>query len=229
MRRYLIVVFTLLGLMLVPASPVLAQAYQSSVGWTAGVVSTSSLNDGASGAGEALDMKPDLTWTAGGHYDRWLGTGHLGFRIQGGVARHSLPWTQGDRTVFMYTGDVSLMLRPAAPAPGRMILPFVSGGVGLSRWGLGNGDPTTFGAAAATYGGEETFNLLAPVALGLDFITPWRWGEGPMVIRIEGRDHIQFSSPFDPANPDQPNFGMIHNFGVVIGLHTGLGALGDGF
>jgi hypothetical protein len=121
------------------------------------------------------------------------------------------------------------MLRPAAPLPGRTLLPYLSGGVGFSRWGLGSGDPTTFGAAGATYDGKESFDLLIPFSVGLDFITPWRWGEGPMVVRIEGRDHLQLKSPFDPVDPDQGDFGMIHNFGLVLGLHTGLGILGGGF
>jgi hypothetical protein len=49
-----------------------------------------------------------------------------------------------------------------------------------------------------------------------------------LVIRLEARDHIQFSSPFDPVAADDPEFGLIHNAGVVIGFHTGMGILGGG-
>ena len=65
-------------------------------------------------------------------------------------------------------------------------------------------------------------------AVPFDIVTPWQWGEGPVSVRIEGRDHIQFSSPFDPANPEASEFGMIHNAGVVIGFHTGIGAMDGG-
>jgi hypothetical protein len=225
MRRILIAGLTLLGVLLLSGSQVQAQvAYKHSVGWAAGVVSTSSLNDGSGGA---LSLEPDLTWTAGAYFDYWLG-GHVGLRGQGGVTRHTLPWTQGDREIYSYSVDLSFLLRPAGPVPGRSLLPFVSGGVGVARWGLGRGAPTTFGAAAATYDGSESYNLLVPVSVGVDYITPWNWGEGPMVIRIEGREHLQLMSPFDPVNPDQDDFGMVHNYGVLIGVHTGLGVLGGG-
>ena len=227
MRRNLIAGLTLLSLTLLPPSEAKAQGYKSSVGWMAGVVSTTSMNDGAVGAGDVLSIEPALTWSAWMHYDYWL-SGHVGLRGQGGFTRQKLAWTQGDRVIYAYSADLSLMLRPIGPAPGRTLLPYISGGVGASRWTLGKGDPTTFGAAGATYGGKESFNLILPVSVGLDFITPWAWGEGPMVIRIEGRDHIQLKSPFDPVDPDQGDFGMIHNFGVVMGFHTGLGFLGDG-
>jgi hypothetical protein len=224
MRRNLIAGLTVLSLTLLPAFQAHGQAYKSSLGWSGGVVSTTSLNDGATESGAALSLEPDLTWTAGVHYDRWFG-GHIGFRGEGGISRYLLPWTQGDRVIYTYSGDLSLLLRLAAPSPGRNLLPFISGGVGFSRWGLGSGDPTTFSPAGVSYDGEESFDLLVPFSVGLDYITPWRWGEGPLVIRIEGRDHLQLTSPFDPLNPDQDDFGMIHNYGVVIGLHTGLGIL----
>ena len=224
MRRILIAGLTLLGVLLLSASQVQAQAYKYSVGWTAGAVSTSSLNDGAGGG---LSMEPDLTWTAGAHVDYWVWD-HLGLRGQGGVTPHTLPWNQGDRKIYAYYADLAVMLRPAGQAPGRALLPYVSAGVGVARWGLGRGDPTTFGAAGVTYDGSESYNLLFPVSVGVDFITPWNWGEGPLVIRIEGREHLQLMSPFDPVNPDQDDFGMVHNYGVLIGFHTGLGILGGG-
>ena len=227
MRRNLLACLTLLGLMLSLASQAQAQAYKSSVGWIGGAVSTTSMNDGAAGSGSVVSIEPDLTWTAGAHYDHWFG-GNVGLRGQGGFSRQTLPWTQGDRFIHTYSGDLSLMLRPVGAAPGRTLLPYISGGVGFARWGLGSGEPTTFAAAGATYSGEETFHLLVPASLGFDYILPWKWGEGPMVIRLEGRDHIQLKSPFDPVDPAQGDFGMIHNYGLVLGLHTGLGILGEG-
>ena len=228
MRRYFITALSFLGLVAATVEPGVAQSFKSSIGWNAGVLYTTSLNDGAA-AGEGLvDLKPDLTWTIGAHYDRWLGGGQVGYRVQGGFANQQLDWIQGPRSIHVYTADAGLMLRPAAPTPGRTLLPFITGGVGVIRRMLGDGDPTSFGSAGATYAGEEKFQLVAVGGVGFDFITPWNWDDGPVIIRLEGRNHFQFSSPFDPVNPEDANFGLINNIGVVLGLHTGLGLLGGG-
>jgi hypothetical protein len=225
MRRYLIALLTVTSLGLASASPALAQAYKASAGWNGGVVFPTSLNNGASGSGEILDLKPDPTWTVGLHYDHWLGGGNIGIRAEGGFFRPILPWVQGDRKIRVYTADLDLLLRPLAPEPDRSVLPFLAGGVGFIRWGLGDGPPTVFGDAAVAYDGKEAFDLVAVAGLGLDIITPWQWGEGPLVIRLEGRDLMQFSSPFDPMNAEDSSFAMIHNPMALLGLHTGLGVL----
>jgi hypothetical protein len=225
MRRYLTAASGLVALVAVSISPAWAQDYQSSVGWNAGAIMTTSLNDGAADAGAAVDLKPDLTWALGVHWDRWLGNGQVGLRVQGGMARHVLPWSQGDRTIQVFMADVDLLLRAVSPSPYRTVLPFIGGGVGLIHWGLGDGPVTTFNPAGASYLGDERPQLMAVAGVGIDLITPWQWGEGPLVIRLEGRNHLQFASPFDPANPEQEDFGMIHNAVVSLGLHTGMGAL----
>jgi hypothetical protein len=186
------------------------------------------LNGGATGSGEVLELKPDPTWVISAHYDHWLGNGNIGIRARAGFSRPILPWVQGDREIRVYTADLGLLLRPVAPGPGKSVLPFISGGVGLINWGLGDGPVTTFDAAAVTYGGEESFDLVAVAGVGIDIITPWQWGEGPLVIRLEGRDHMQLSSPFDPVNPEGGEFGRVHNASLVLGFHTGMGVLGGG-
>ena len=153
----------------------------------------------------------------------------MGYRVQGGFAKQDLDWVQGTRGIYTYTADLGLMLRPAAPTPGRTLLPFVTGGVGVIRRALGNGDPTSFSSAGASYGGDEKFKLAPVAGVGFDFITPWNWDDGPVIIRIEGRNHFQLSSPFDPVNPEDANFGLINNIGVVLGFHTGMGLLGGGY
>jgi len=228
MRRYLITALSLLGLVAAAATPVMAQSYKSSVGWNAGVLYSTSLNDGATGGEGLVDLKPELTWMAGAHYDRWMGGGQLGYRLQLGFAKQEIEWIQGRRGIYVYRGDFGVMLRPAAPTPERTLLPFVTGGVGFVRWAMGNGAPTTFNSAGASYSGDERFQLTAIAGVGFDFITPWHWGEGPVIVRLEGRNHFQFSSPFDPVNPEDPDFGLINNISVVLGLHTGLGLLGGG-
>ena len=115
MRRYFITALSLLGLVAATVEPGVAQSFKSSIGWNAGVLYTTSLNDGAA-AGEGLvDLKPDMTWTIGAHYDRWIGGGQLGYRVQGGFTNQKLDWIQGPRSIHVYTADVGLMLRPAAP------------------------------------------------------------------------------------------------------------------
>lgn len=227
MRRFITAASVVAVLTAASVLPAQAQDYRSSVGWNAGAIMTTSLNDGAVGAEGLVDLKPDLTWALGAHWDRWVGgSGQVGFRVQGGLSRQVLPWTQGDRTIQVIAADVGLLLRPVAPTPYRTVLPFIGAGVGLINWGLGDGPMTTFSPAGATYPGDEKPQLMAVVGVGIDLVTPWQWGEGPLVLRLEGRNHLQFASPFDPSNPDQGDFGMIHNAVASVGLHTGMGALG---
>jgi hypothetical protein len=228
MRRLLLSALALVGVLAATVAPGTAQDYRSSVGWNAGVMLTTSLNEGVAGGGNVVDLKPDLTWSAGGHYDKWFGRGQVGGRVALGVARNILPWTQGDRSVYSYRADAGLMLRPTAPDPARTVIPFLSLGAGVMRWRLGNGPVTTFSSAGAKYPGDEGFQLAASGGLGIDFVTPWQWGEGPLIVRFEGRDFVQLSSPFKPIDPDASDFGIIHNVFVSLGLHTGIGHLGGG-
>lgn len=228
MKRYLIATLATLGLASAVASEVAAQDYRSSVGWNAGVILNTSLNDGASDGGSVVDLKPDPTWSLGGHFDRWLGSGLIGARVSAGLARHVVPWTQGDRSVYSYRADIGLMLRLTRPSPYNTMVPFVSAGAGVLRWGLGEGPVTTFSAAQTRYSGEEGFQLAANAGVGLDFVTPIFWGEGPMIVRLEGRDFIQLSSPFDPVDPDSGDFSPIHNIYISVGVHTGVDLLGGG-
>lgn len=228
MKGYGLAALVIIGFALASPPKLEAQDYRMSVGWNAGVLLTTSLNDGASGTGEGVDLKPDATWSLGGHFDKWFGSGLLGGRASAGLARSVIPWTQGDRSVYSYRGELSLMLRLMRPDPGNMLIPFVSGGVGLIRWGLGDGPVTSFSAAGARYSGDESFQLAANAGVGFDYVTPFQWGEGPMVVRLEGRDYIQLASPFDPVDPEAGDFGIIHNLYISIGLHTGVGFLRDG-
>ena len=76
-----------------------------------------SLNDGATGSGEVLELKPDPTWVISAHYDHWLGSGNIGIRARAGFSKPILPWVQGDREIRVYMADLGLLLRPVAPAP----------------------------------------------------------------------------------------------------------------
>lgn len=225
MRRYLIAATTIVSSALLFVSPAIGQTYGSAAGWGGGVLINTGLNKGAA-SGDLVELKPDLTWLVSAHYDRWFGTGNVGVRARAGLSKPVLPWVQGDRAIRLLMADVGLLLRPVAPSAGKTVLPFLAGGIGLVSWGLGSGPMTTFDGAGATYSGDESLDLAVSAGLGFDIITPWRWGEGPLVVRIEGRDMIQLKSPFDPMNPDDSDFDMIHNAAVVLGFHTGIGILG---
>lgn len=210
------------------ASPASSQAYQSAVGWSGGAFFPTALNDGAADVGEFVEMKPDPTWLINVNYDYWFGSGNLGIQANGGFSKPTFPWVQGDRKIRVFMADLGVILRPMAPGPDKMILPFVGGGVGFMNWGFGDGAPTQYDPAGVNYSGEQSYDLIASAGLGIDFVTPWVWGEGPVVIRLEGRDYMQFDSPFDPIDSANDAFGMIHNFTVLLGFHTGMGSLTDG-
>ena len=229
MRRFFLVAVALAGAVALTTSAGAAQDFGSSVGWNGGVVLTTSLNGGGGEGEGGVDLKPDPTWFLGAHYDRWLGAGRAGARITGGVSRRTLPWVQGDRTIYSYWGDVGLLLRLAPVSPDRTVFPFLSGGVGFVFWGLGNGSTTSFPAAGAQYGGDEKFHLAGNAGLGFDIVTPWNWGEGPMLVRLEVRDLIQLSSPFDPVEAEASDFGIVHNPMISLGFHTGMGTLRGGY
>jgi hypothetical protein len=42
---------------------------------------------------------------------------------------------------------------------------------------------------------------------------------------LEGRDHVQFRSPFEPIDSGTGDFGIIHNIVFTLGLYTGVGGL----
>jgi hypothetical protein len=228
MRRYLKTAFGLVTLLALSTVSAHGQVYQSAAGWNAGVLLSTGLNDGADTGENFVELKPDPTWLVSLHYDRWFGSGNIGIRARGGFSMPTLPWEQGDREIRVYMGDIGVLLRPIVPQEGQSFLPFIGGGVGFINWGLGEGPATTYDPARATYPGDPGFDLVATASLGFDIVSPWRWGEGPLIVRIEGRDHIQFSSPFDPRDPEASEFGLIHNAAVVIGFHTGVGVLGGG-
>jgi hypothetical protein len=212
------------ALTVAPWSGLSAQDYTASVGWNAGVIRTTSLNSGAS-VDTSGDLEPDMAWTVGLHYDRWLWSGIFGIRLNGSFAEQKIDWNQGTRNIYLYMADIDLMLRIVPPRPNRSVSPYISAGVGGIRWALGDGPPTTYTTADATYPGEEKFQLMGMVGAGFDIVTPWSWSDNPIVIRLDGRDHLALESPFEPADPSNDSFDPVHNFRVTLGLHTGIGLL----
>jgi hypothetical protein len=136
-----------------------------------------------------------------------------------------MEWQQGPRTIAVYSSDLNLVLRLTSPSPGRSVTPYASLGVGWIWWILGNGPGTAFPAARAFYDGDDGFDLMGVGSFGLDFATPFQWGEGPLMIRLEARDGVQFESPFQPLDRNDGDFGMVHNIRIGLGMHAGFGRL----
>ena len=195
MRRILSGGLALGAFLAFSGTPVKAQDYQWSAGWSAGVLKTTSLNDGASGG---VDLAPGATWSIGLHVDRWVGSGRLGVRFQTSVSDQDVDWTQGTRSISMYGADVGVMLRPMAPSPDRAVSLFFSAGVGLVRWGLGDGPTTSFTSASASYLGDEGFQLMGVGGLGFDIKTPWTWDNAPLMVRLEATNTIAGSDSIAP-------------------------------
>jgi hypothetical protein len=223
MRRFLIATFIAAAFGLQGAPALEGQEYRSGVGWFGGAAYSTSLNSGV--PVDAEDMLPGLSWTAGGHYDYWLGGGRFGVRFQGAWQRHTIPWNQGDRNVSMISGDIDVTVRLTSPEPGRTVTPYLLLGGGFVRWALGSGAPTSYPQGGVSYGGSEEFQPVAVGGLGFDFRTPITWGDQPLVVRLEGRDHVQFRSPFDAIDPSVGDLGMVHNISITLGLYTGIGGL----
>jgi hypothetical protein len=214
--------FALSALMALVAVPVAAQTHSSSVGLNAGAVIYSSFNSGA--GSPASDLKPSPGLVGNVQYDWFVGAGNLGFRAAGHYQRMELDWSTGTREIFAYAGDFDLLLRPIRPDTDTKVIPYLSVGVGFTRYRLGNGNPSGYEPADALYlGNEKTqFSLLA--GIGLDFVTGWHWDEGNFLIRLEAQDNYVTESPFAPASGGG-EFNGIHNLRITLGIHNTMGTL----
>jgi len=205
------------------ATPADGQSYRGAAGWGVGALYSTSLNDGANAD---LDLEPEIAPMLSLHVDHWWGSGRTGVRFQLGTSQPELDWIQGPRDIAVYTADVNLMVRLLEPSPENRVIPHLSVGGGGIWWLLGDGPTTTFGDAGVVYDGEEGVEPTGVASFGLDFLMPWEWDENPILLRFEARDVIQFDSPFDPTGADDDDFGVVHNVGITLGLHTGIGLLG---
>lgn len=213
--------FALVGFLATPAH---AQTYRGAAGWSVGALYSTSLNDGSSGS---VDLEPEIAPMVSFHVDHWWGSGRTGVRLQLGASQPELDWIQGARDIAVYTADVNLMVRLLTPSPENRVIPHLAIGAGGIWWLLGDGPTTTFADAGVVYDGQEGVEPTGVASLGLDFLMPWQWDENPILLRFEARDVVQFGSPFDPTSADDDDFGIVHNLGVTLGIHTGIGLLGN--
>jgi hypothetical protein len=215
MRRGLMVVA-----LLAAASPAAAQDYEWAAGYNAGGVWFSAMNEGA-GTGSELALDPG--WIMGLQFERWLGSGRLGVRVNGALTERPLPLQGSTPDIGVWMADVDLLLRLLSPEPERTFNVFLSAGGGGVRYKLGSGDFLNLNEANASYPGNDKARWAATGGLGADFLTSWRWDEQPIGVRFEVVDHVTFKSPFTPISGG--DFSAIHNVRFVIGLFSGFGVL----
>lgn len=220
-RRGLAAIATAAALAAVAAAPARAQDYEWAAGYNAGGVMFTPLN---SNSGSTADIELATGWILGLQFERWLGSGRLGLRVNGALTERELtiPGTSSpDIGVWMADADFLLRLLPATP--GRTFNMYLIAGGGVVRYKLGDGDFVNYGAANASYRGNDPPRWAAVGGVGFDIITGWSWDREPIGIRIEAADHVALSSPFDPI--DGGDFSPIHNVRFTIGAFTGFGLL----
>jgi hypothetical protein len=209
-----------------------AQDYRSSVGWNAGALWVSSLNAGATRSsvdGGQLDTRkaaPGIGWTTGVQLDHWLWSGVLGLRAGGIYGRHSLGWSNGTREIGSWAGEAAVLVRIFVPEPDQVFVPYVAVGAAGVRYGLGKGPASTFPEADAYHPGRQSIEWAGSAGLGLDIISPWGWDESPIVLRIEAGNQVAPRSPLRSLESAK-RFQFVHNARFTVGLHAGLGSLGE--
>ncbi len=199
-------------------------AGQVAAGWTAGAGSFSDLNPDS---GAPVGLAPTTVRVLGLHFDRWFGgSERVGFRLAGAWQAPDVPWVQGDRTIDVVSGDVSLMVRliTTRDDEGLSVLPYVMGGFGGIWYDLGDGDPAGFPAAGTFHDGERRISPVAVYGAGLDLGLPFRWFGNPMRLRVEAADHYALESPLLHLSSGDRE-GPVHNYRVTLGLYSLLGPL----
>lgn len=202
------------------SAPAAAQDYGWAAGYNAGGVLFTPLNENGGG----FEIKPATGWIVGLQFERWLGSGRIGLRVNGAITERPLELPAGvDPDIAIWMADADVLLRLLSADPGRSFNMFLSLGGGAVRYKLGDGDFLNFEGANASYPGNDRPRWSVNGGLGFDILTGWRWDDGPVGIRVEAVDHVALDSPFSPIAGD--DFSPIHNLRVVIGAFTGFGVL----
>ena len=128
------------------------------------------------------------------------------------------------RDIGFWLVDASGLLRILSPEPGRRVAPFLSAGVGLTQYRLGDGNVLSYIEAGSVYDGNDAPRFTAAGGLGFDIFTGWSWDGEPIGVRIEGTDHVALESPLRELDTGD-RFGLVHNVRLTIGVFTGFGVL----
>lgn len=219
--RKVVVVVAFAGLaFMTGATGASAQDYHFGAHWNVGGSYFTPLNSG--GAAD-VDIELDPGWIAGLQFEQWLGSGRIGWRLNGALSQRPLAVPGEKRNIGMWLADIDLLARFMPAEPDRTFNIFVSAGLGAIQYRLGDGPFIDFVNADATYDGDDAPLLVAAGGLGADFLTGWSWDGDPLGIRVEVVDHVAFRSPFEPLSGG--DFSPIHNVRLVVGAFTGWGLL----
>lgn len=203
-----------------------AQDYRYAASYNAGAIWFSPLNPSApSVEGTAPgDIELGLGWVIGLQAEKWFGSGRVGARLNGALTERPLTLPgRPDRDIGVWLLDADLLLRLAPATPNRMVSPFISAGVGVIRYKLGEGSLQSYPDAGAVYDGNDDPRLMGTAGLGFDILTALEWDRQPVGFRLEVVDHVAIDSPFHEIGGDR--FGLVHNVRVVLGVFSGFGVL----
>lgn len=176
------------------ANPSLGQSHTSAVGLTFGGSVHSNLTPGLPG-----ETRFESGWIVGLQYEYWIGTGRAGLRANTLFTQRLLETVPGgDYNVIM--ADIGLMFRVLPVQAHRVIVPFVSLGLGATHYGSVAGS----GPLAGGVYGENVVRPHLLATVGADVAS-----SGPVGIRLELGDEIVFPSVgYSPSFSGLPN---VHN------------------
>lgn len=218
--RNRIALFAALAALATGSATAAAQDYRYGASWNVGGTYFTPLNSGGSAD---VDLELDPGWIVGLQFEQWLGSGRIGWRLNGGISQRPLSLPGEKRNIGLWLADIDLLARFMPAEPDRTFNMFVSAGVGAIQYRLGKGEFLDFVNADATYNGDDSARFVAAGGLGADFLTGWSWDGDPVGIRVEVVDHVALSSPFEPLSGG--DFSPIHNVRLVIGAFTGWGLI----
>jgi hypothetical protein len=194
--------------------PALAQRYDHAAGYGAGAISFGAFNADAGGNELALAAG----WVAHLFGEGYTGEGNLGWRISGGFTKRPLTYADESRNVSTYIADAGLIFRPSALQRESSVSPFVTVGIGVISYALGqSGRPVLVEEANVFYPGNDQRQWMATAGAGIDVLPAgFRFGDVPLGLRFDVADHVTLRSPFETFDGNRP--GPIHNirFGVSL-------------
>lgn len=207
MRYHSSVIIALLAIIAVgPLSPAPAQSYTSALGLTFGGSVHSDLTPGLSS-----ETRFESGWIFGLQYERWLGTGRTGVRVNTLFTQRLLDTSPGgDYNVFM--GDVGLMVRMLPLRANRVVTPFAYVGLGATHYGSVAGT----GPIAGGVYGENVVRPHLLASIGADVAS-----SGPAGIRLELGDEVVLPSiGYSPSFSGLPN---VHNLIATAAIQYRMG------
>lgn len=204
-----------------------AQDHRNGAGFYAGGVYYTQLNPspGTINGLSARDLTLDPSWLIGLQFEQWWGSGRVGGRLNAALTESGLEVPgRSPRDIGFWLADASFLLRFLSAQPDRSVAPFISAGVGVVKYKLGDGDVLQYTPSGAVFDGDDKARFAVNGGIGFDIRTGWSWDGDPIWVRLEGSDNIALNSPlYELEGGDR--YGLVHNVRVTLGVYTGFGVL----